>query len=52
VTIAEVTRAALEAHLGVERRPRLGAAAAARSGRSDVSERIEEILRAEVPRSP
>jgi predicted transcriptional regulator len=52
VTIAEVTRTALEAHLGVERRRRLGAAAAARSGRRDVSERVEEILRAEVPRSP
>ncbi len=48
LTIAEVTRQALEAHLGVGGRRRLGAAGAGRSGRSDVSERIEEILRAEV----
>lgn len=46
-TIAEVTRAALEAHLHRTPRRRLGAAAAGRSGRSDVSERIEEIIRAE-----
>jgi hypothetical protein len=50
VTIAEVTRAALEEHLGVGRRRRLGAKAAGRSGRSDVSERIEEIIRAETGR--
>jgi predicted DNA-binding protein len=50
VTIAEVTRAALEDHLEVGKRRRLGAAAAARSGRGDVSERIEEILAAEVAR--
>lgn len=51
VTISELTREALETHLGVSgpRRP-LGAAAAGRSGRSDVSERIEEILAVEVPR--
>jgi predicted transcriptional regulator len=49
-TIAEVTRTALEAHLdaGGSRR-RLGAAAAGHSGRSDVSERVEEIIRAESP---
>jgi predicted transcriptional regulator len=49
ITIAELTREAIEAHLG--RRPgrrRLLAAAAGRSGADDVSERIEEILRAEV----
>lgn len=47
-TIAEITRAALEAHLGATgTRRHLGAAAAGRSGRSDVSERIEEILRSE-----
>lgn len=44
-TIAEVTRTAIEEHIGVQQRRRLGAAAAGRSGRSDVSERIEEILR-------
>jgi len=51
VTISEVSREALEAYLvessGVRR---LGAARAGRSGRSDVSERIEEILATEVLR--
>lgn len=51
VTISEITREALETHLGAaSQRRQLGAAAAGRSGRSDVSERIEEILTAEVPR--
>lgn len=50
VTIADVTRAALEEHLGVHRRRRLGAKAAGRSGRSDISERIEEIIGAETGR--
>lgn len=49
-TIAEITRAALEAHLGADgSRRRLDAAAAGRSGRSDISERVEEIIRAESP---
>lgn len=48
-TISEISREALEAYLGhPSMRRRLGAAAAGRSGRSDVSERIEEILAAEV----
>ena len=46
VTIADVTREALTEHLGSGRR-RLGAAAAGRSGQTDVSARIEEILRTE-----
>jgi predicted transcriptional regulator len=46
-TIAEVTRTALEEHLGTGQRRRLGAAAAGRSGHSDISARIEEIIRAE-----
>lgn len=51
VTIAEVSRAALEAYLGESSpRRRLGAAGTGRSGRSDVSERIEEILATEVAR--
>lgn len=51
VTISEVNREALEAYLvGSAGRRRLGAAKAGRSGRSDVSERIEEILAAEVQR--
>ncbi len=48
-TISEVTREAIEAHLGGGRR-RLLAAKAGRSGRTDVSERIEEILRQEIVR--
>ena len=46
ITISELTREAIENHLGPRRQ--LRAAAAMRSGRSDVSERIEEILAAEV----
>jgi predicted transcriptional regulator len=50
-TIAEISREALEAYLGgPSTRRRLGAASAGHSGRSDVSERIEEILAAEVGR--
>ncbi len=52
VTIADVTREALEQFLSDGAAPagrrRLLAAGAGRSGASDVSERIEEILRAEV----
>ncbi len=50
-TISEVSREAIEAYLGESGgRRRLGAAGAGRSGRTDVSERIEEILAAEVAR--
>ena len=48
LTISELTRQAIEAHLGGRRR--LLAAGAGRSGRDDVAERIEEILRAEADR--
>ena len=49
VTISQVSREALEAYLDVASdRRRLRAAKAGRSGRSDISERIEEILAAEV----
>ena len=48
-TIAEISREALEAYLGgPSTRRRLSAAASGRSGSSDVSERIEEILATEV----
>jgi predicted transcriptional regulator len=47
-TISELTRAAIEAFLGVRGRRRLLAAGTGRSGRSDVSERIEQILRDEI----
>jgi hypothetical protein len=51
VTISELSRDALEAYLvGPSGRRRLGAAGAGRSGSSDVSERIEEILAAEAKR--
>lgn len=51
VTISEVSREALEAYLvGPFAERRLGAAKAGRSGRTNVSERIEEILAAEVRR--
>lgn len=46
-TISEVTREAIAEHLGGAKRNLL-AAAAGRSGRRDVSERIEEILRKEL----
>lgn len=50
-TISELNREALEAYLvGGRGRRRLDAAKAGRSGRSDVSERIEEILAAEAER--
>ncbi|MBA2240529.1 MAG: ribbon-helix-helix protein, CopG family [Solirubrobacterales bacterium] len=48
MTIAEVTREALETHFGTGSRRHLGAAGAGRSGRPDTSSRIEEILRAEL----
>lgn len=49
LTISEVSREALAAHLiGPPGARRLAAANTGHSGRSDVSERIEEILAAEV----
>jgi predicted transcriptional regulator len=49
VTISELTREAIEQHLqATPGRRRLMAAGAGRSGREDISERIEEILAAEV----
>jgi predicted transcriptional regulator len=50
-TVSELTREAIEAYLGGGGRRRLLAAKAGRSGRDDISERIEEILRVEVQRS-
>ena len=48
-TISDVSRRALETYFGgASTRRRLGAAGAGHSGRSDISERIEEILAAEV----
>ncbi len=53
VTISELTRAALQSYLGarplaVGARRELLSAGAADSGRSDISERIEEILYGEI----
>jgi Ribbon-helix-helix protein, copG family len=47
VTISDVTRSALEAHLRGGRR-RLRAAASGYSGKTDISERIEQIISAEL----
>ena len=49
-TVSELTREAIEVHLGGggKGRRRLLAAGAGHSGRSDISEQIERILRAEV----
>ena len=48
-TIADISREALEAYFGnPDLRRSFGAAGAGRSGRSDVSERIEEILAREI----
>jgi len=49
-TISEITRDALESYLGAESPRRLGFARAGASGHRDISERIEEILTAEVGR--
>ena len=47
MTISQLTREAIETHLGLRGR-RLAAAGAGRSGRTDISVRIEEILASEV----
>lgn len=47
MTISDLTREAIEQHLGGRHR-RLEAAGIGHSGRDDISERIEEILAAEV----
>ena len=49
-TISQLTREAIEAHLEPNSRRKLLAAKAGRSGRDDISERVEEILAAEVGR--
>jgi len=48
MTISDLTREAIESHLGVGQRRRLLAAGAGHSGQSDISERIEEILKQEL----
>lgn len=52
-TVSELTREAIENLLGTRKgERRLLAAGAGASGRADISERIEEILAAEVQPSP
>ncbi len=47
MTISELTREAIEDHLGGPRRRKFASTGVGKSGRSDISERIEEILREE-----
>jgi predicted DNA-binding protein len=47
MTISELTREAIETHLGASGRRRFASTGVGRSGQSDISERIEEILREE-----
>lgn len=49
-TVSEITREALESYLGVASKRPLSFAGAGASGRSDISERIEEILADEARR--
>ncbi len=53
ITVSELTREAIETHLGApaQRRRKLLAAGAGASGRDDIAERIEEIVAVEVARS-
>jgi predicted transcriptional regulator len=50
IAISDLTREAIEAHLGVTSRRRFLSTGAGRSGETDISERIEEILRGELGR--
>ena len=51
ITIGEVTREAIEAHVGGVKGRRLIAAKAGRSGSHDTARRIEAIIRQEARRS-
>lgn len=48
VTVSELTREAIEVHIGGRGRRKLLAAGAGASGLADISERIEELLAQEV----
>ena len=50
-TVSEITRDAIENHLGRRVRRKLIAAKAGRSGSHDTARRIEEIIRVEARRS-
>jgi predicted transcriptional regulator len=51
ITVSEITREAIEVHLGGGTRRKLIAAKAGRSGSRDTARRIEEIIRRETRRS-
>jgi predicted transcriptional regulator len=51
ITVSELTRTAIEAQVGAGSPRDLKAAGAGRSGHTEVSERIEEIIAAELARS-
>jgi predicted transcriptional regulator len=48
MSVSELSREAIASHLGMADRRTLGAAKAGHSGRADISERIEDILRQEI----
>jgi hypothetical protein len=48
MTVSELTREAIETYLGVGKRRRLMSGGTGDSGRDDISERIEEMLRQDV----
>jgi len=50
-TMSEVTRTAIESHLGGGRRRMLAAGAGRSTGRTDTARRIEEIIRQGIRRS-
>ena len=50
-TVSELTREAIEAYVGLSQRRTFLSAGAGKSGRSDISDRIEEILQRETERS-
>jgi predicted transcriptional regulator len=50
-TVSDITREAIEVHLGRDVRRKLIAAKAGRSGSHDTARRIEEIIRQETRRS-
>ena len=51
LTVSELTREAIQRHLGGGSRRRLAGGKTWRSGQHDVSERIEELLRGELRQS-
>ena len=52
MTVSELSREAIEQHLGIGKRRELLSVGSGDSGQSDISERIEELLREELRPSP